>query len=311
MSAFPLQTRGISGSRLVLGCMRVGEPGNPVPAEEVFEAAWDAGIRMFDHADIYQGGRAEAACGEWLGRHPDRREQLVIQSKCGIRPGRYDCSRRHILAAVDGILERLGTPWLDILLLHRPDPLLEPVEVAEAFAELQASGRVRHFGVSNMNVPQVRLLQRALPMPLVVNQLEMSLARLDWVDDGVHVNHPGGPGTRFPAGMLEYAAMHDIQLQAWGALGRGAFSGRSLEDAATPTQRAAGLVAELAADKGTSPEAIVLGWLLRHPARIQPVVGTTSPQRILACRDALQVAGALSREEWYSLYLAARGGPIP
>lgn len=275
------------------------------------DAACEAGIRLFDHADIYRDGRAETVFGEWLRARPGRREQICIQSKCGVRPGRYDSSRAHILAAVDGSLRRLGTPYLDILLLHRPDPLVEPDEVAEAFERLSSAGKVRHFGVSNMNVHQLRHLQRALAQPLVVNQLEMSLGKLDWVEAGVRVNQPAGATAHFADGLLEHCGREGIQLQAWGALARGLFSGRALEDAAAHIAGAARQVRALANQKATTPESIVLGWLMRHPAGIQPVIGTTRPERIGACRDAARIAAELSREEWYALYLHARGGPLP
>jgi predicted oxidoreductase len=242
----------------------------------------------------------------------------VIQSKCGIRFAdesapftRYDFSREHILAAVDASLRRLGVEYLDILLLHRPDPLVEPEEVAEAFAALRAAGKVRHFGVSNMSAAQMRFLQRAVPYPLVANQLELSLARLDWLDQGVHVNQKAGLGSNFAEGLLEYCQGERVQIQAWGPLAQGIFSGRSLEDQPEHIVKTAALVAELAAEKGTTREAIVLGWLMRHPAMIQPVVGTITPERIAACRDAEEQAAQMSRDEWYRLYISARGAALP
>lgn len=304
-------------SPLVLGCMGLGGDESMGFREAVdqaiaaLDAAWESGIRQFDHADIYGGGRAESVFGAALKTRPDLREEMCLQSKCGIRPGRYDASKAHILESVECSLRRLGISCLDILLLHRPDPLMEPEEVAAAFVALKEAGKVLHFGVSNMNVPQMRLLQRMLPMPLVVNQLEMSLARLDWVDDGVLVNHPDGQAVQFPAGMLEHCALEGIRLQAWGPLGRGLFSGLPLDDAPEHVREAARRVSALAQEKDTTPEAVVLGWLMRHPARVQPVIGTTRAERIMACRDASRVAQELSREEWYSLYLAARGGPVP
>lgn len=317
MAVIPISQRQISDSPLALGCMgfggdsAAGYHGAIGSALAALDAAYDIGITLFDHADIYRDGRAEAVFGEWLKAHPDRRDHLCVQSKCGIRPGRYDSSRAHILAAVDGSLRRLGTPYLDILLLHRPDPLVEPDEVAEAFALLQSVGKVRHFGVSNMNVHQVRHLQHALPQPLVVNQLEMSLAKLDWVEEGVHVNQQAGAGVHFAEGLLEHCRREGIQLQAWGALARGLYTGRALDDAPLHVKQAAQRVRAMADEKGTTPESMVLGWLMRHPARIQPVIGTTRPERIAACRDAVRIAAELSREDWYSLYVLARGGPLP
>jgi predicted oxidoreductase len=179
-------------------------------AEKAVDAALAIGITMFDHADIYGRGKAEAAFGAILKNRPDVREQMVIQSKCGIRlgegalPGRFDFSTEHILQAVDGSLRRLGIDYLDVLLLHRPDPLMEPDEVAAAFGQLKAAGKVRYFGVSNMSVAQIRFLQRALPDHLVVNQLEMSLAHLHWLDQGIHVNQAAGASVNFSDGLIEY-----------------------------------------------------------------------------------------------------------
>jgi predicted oxidoreductase len=241
----------------------------------------------------------------------------VIQSKCGIRfgdgstPGRFDFSKSHIVGSVDGILQRLAVDYLDILLLHRPDPLVEPEEVAEAFGQLKAAGKVRYFGVSNMSVAQTRYLQRALPDQLAVNQLEMSLAHLDWLDQGVHVNQKAGVQVNFSEGLMEYCQEENIQIQAWGPLAQGRFSGRSTENEPENVRKTAELVKQMATEKDTSAEAIVLGWLMRHPAMIQPVVGTINPERIAACKDAEQQAQNMSREEWYALYVSARGNPMP
>jgi predicted oxidoreductase len=325
MPVIPLAARGISTSRLILGCMPFGGSWDRAPitpdhvqkAEQAIDAALSIGISMFDHADIYTMGKAETIFGSILKRRPGLREQIVIQSKCGIRfpegtvPTRFDFSKAHILEAVDGILERLAIDYLDILLLHRPDPLIEPDEVAEAFGILKDGGKVRHFGVSNMSPGQIRFLQRALPDPLVANQLEMSLAHLDWLDQGIHVNQKAGTSVNFAEGLMEYSQMENIQLQAWGPLAQGRFSGRALADQPANIQQTAALVKQLADAKATTPEAIVLGWLMRHPAMIQPVIGTTNPERIVACQDAERQAQAMTREEWYGLYVSARGANMP
>ncbi len=325
MSVLPLAQRGISTSRLVLGCMSFGGGWNRDPvtredvqkAEQAIDAARSIGITMFDHADIYARGKAEATFGAVLKRQPGLREQIVIQSKCGIRlaegavPGRFDFSRAHILEAVEGSLRRLGVDYLDVLLLHRPDPLMEPDEVAEAFGRLKAAGKVRYFGVSNMSAAHIRFLQQALPDQLAVNQLEMSLARLDWLDHGVHVNQKAGVGVNFAEGLLEYCQLAKIQIQAWGPLAQGRFTGRALDDEPEHIRRTAELVRQMAAAQETTVEAIVLGWLMRHPAMIQPVIGTANPDRILACRDAEQQAQRITRDEWYTLYVSARGQNMP
>lgn len=321
----PLERRGIAASRLVFGCMKLcgGMKANPITEEEILlteravDAALEAGITMFDHADIYARGQAEAVFGEMLRRRPQLRDRIVIQSKCGYRvepgsPKMYDFSRDHILRAVDRSLKRLAVERLDILLLHRPDPLMEPDEIAEAFGRLHASGKVGHFGVSNLGVDQIRYIQHALDMPLVVNQLDLSLGKLDWLDSGVLMNRRIDHAVRFPEGTLEHCRMEDIQLQAWGSLAQGRYTGRVMEAGATEAeQRTSALVKQLAQEKETTPEAIVLGWLMKHPAMIQPVIGTLNPERIAACADAARQAEAMTREEWYGLYQTSRGHEIP
>lgn len=325
MATMPLVKRGINPSRLVLGCMSFGGNWDRTPigqedirkAEQALDAALGIGITMFDHADIYTMGKAEQTFGAVLKNRPDLRDRIILQSKCGIRfsddtaPGRFDFSKSHILASVEGILQRLGTSYLDILLLHRPDPLMEPEEVAAAFGELKAAGKVRYFGVSNMSASQIRFLQQALPDQIAVNQLEMSLAHLHWLDQGVHVNQQAGTHVNFAEGLLEYCQLERIQVQAWSPLAQGRFSGRTLTAEPEQIQKTAALVGQMAASKETTPEAIVLGWLLRHPAAIQPVIGTINPQRIVACADAERQAQLMTREEWYALYVSARGEPLP
>jgi len=325
MKRIPLVERGVAASRLVMGCMSLGGGWNrnPISADDVFaaeravEAALAIGITMFDHADIYTLGKAEETFGRVLAGRPGLREQIVVQSKCGIRlaegslPGRFDFSREHILASIDGSLRRLGTPYLDVLLLHRPDALMEPDEIAEAFAAAKAAGKVRHFGVSNMDVGQMRFLQRALPDALVVNQLELSLARLDWLDQGVHVNQKVGAGVHFGEGLLEHCQTEAIQIQAWGPLAQGRFSGRPVDDQPESVRATAALVERMAGEKAVSREAIVLGWLMRHPAGIQPVLGTIDPGRLAACAGAEALAAAMTRDEWYTLFVSARGERLP
>ncbi|WP_169084812.1 aldo/keto reductase family oxidoreductase [Paenibacillus sp. PL91] len=326
MKLMPLARRGISDSRLVLGCMGLGgswDLADPITshhisqAEAAVEAALSIGITMYDHADIYTRGKAESVFGQVLKQQPRLREQMVIQSKVGIQladgvlPGRFNFSKEHILGSVDGILERLGIEYLDVLLLHRPDPLMEPDEIAEAFTKLKLAGKVRNFGVSNMSPGQIRFLQRELPDPIVVNQLEMSLLRHDWVDHGVHVNQKAGLNDSFPEGHMEFMQMENIQIQAWGPLAQGRFSGRPSDNAKEAELQTAALVKQLADENDTTPEAIVLGWLMKHPARIQPVIGTVNPERILACKDAEKQAELMTREQWYTLLVSARGVNMP
>lgn len=325
MRMMPLEKRGISNSRIAFGCMGIGGEWTTAPytkedyiiAEKAVEAALSIGITMFDHADIYKRGKSESIFGEILKNRPDLRDQIIIQSKCGIRfqddvtPQRFDFSKGHILSSVDGILQRLGVEHLDILLLHRPDPLMEPEEIAEAFNQVRSAGKVRHFGVSNMSSAQMRFIQNSLPEPLVVNQLEMSLARLDWVEQGILVNQKAGVNINFADGILEHCQMADIQIQAWGPLAQGKFSGKVIEDAPDTIKKTAALVQKLANEKETTPESIVLGWLMKHPARIQPVIGTSSAERVLACQDAVRVSENMTREEWYTLLESSRGVRMP
>jgi len=326
MEKSPLARRGIPASRLVLGCM--GFAGDdwfdrsPITSShvkighEAVEAALSSGINMFDHANIYKQGRAEQVFGQVLKERKASREDIFIQSKCGIRLGetpnqspRYDFSKTHILESVDGILTRLGVEYIDFLLLHRPDALVDPEELASAFADLRGTGKVRWFGVSNMSTGQIRLLQSYVSEPIVVNQLEMSLAKIGWLETGVHVNQPAARDNVFPEGTLEHCRLENIQIQAWGPLAQGIFSGRSLDGQSDAIRATANLVDKLATEKQTTREAIVLAWLMRHPAAIQPVIGTANPARIAACAGAYQVN--LSREEWYDLYISSRGRKLP
>ena len=325
MKKMPLEKRDISNSRLVLGSMGFGGGWNQDPitkehiksAEKAIDAALEIGISMFDHADIYTMGKAEKVFGEILKDRKDLRENIILQSKCGIRfpegnaPQRYDFSKQHIIDSVDGILKRLQTEYLDILLLHRPDPLVEPEEVAEAFEQLKSSGKVKHFGVSNMSAAQIKLLNAYCPDPMIVNQLEMSLKRIDWVDQGILVNQKAGTEVNFADGIIEYCRLENVQIQAWSPLANGMYSGRQLDHLSEGDKQTIQLVREMAEEKETTPESIILGWLMRHPALIQPVIGTTNPTRIQNCRDAIQQSENMSREEWYSLYTSSRGQKMP
>ncbi len=303
-------------SRLVYGCMTLGGDWQPTPltgadrqrAFAALDAAVAGGINVFDHADIYTVGKSESVFGEWLAAQPTRRGDLYLQSKGGIElrddSNRYLSSADAIVACVEGSLARLGTGWLDLWMLHRPDPLMAVDEIATAFESLHRAGKVRHFGVSNMHAGQLALLRDALGLPVVVNQLELSLGHLAWLDEGVDFNT--GPGTTGVARTIDACRRAGVQVQAWSPLARGRFSGRPAGESDRP---AAAVVTELAQAHRVSREAIVLAFLLRHPAAIQPVIGSVSPERISACAQALDVT--LSRADWYRLYVAARGRPLP
>ncbi len=279
-------------------------------AEAAIGAALDAGITAFDHADIYRHGKSEAVFGEVLAASPGLRQRITLQTKCGIRlpgngrPGHYDLRGPSILRRVEESLTRLRTDSLDVLLLHRPDPLAGPKEIAEALDSLHRQGMVRRFGVSNMSAAQIAHVQAHLDLPLVVNQLEMSLHRRDWVEAGVLLNTTAATSNGFPHGTLEYCSANGIALQAWGALAQGRFTGSEPNPAGE-------LVRRLAARKSTTPETVLLWWLQRHPAGIAPVIGTARPDRITACRDAVRREPELTHEEWYELWIAARGTPLP
>lgn len=318
----PLSKTFARADALVFGCMGLGGEWDApqITAEarrlafQALDCAFEQNFNVFDHADIYTRGKAELIFGEYLALHPGLREQIWLQTKCGIRfkdaqsVGRYDFSAGYIRQQVELSLRQLQTDYLDMLLLHRPDPLMEIAEVAMVLQALQQEGKVRHFGVSNFGAPQLQLLQSALSQPLLVNQLEMSLANIAWLEHNVLTGMEQGAAHFFGYGTLEYCQQHHIQIQAWGSLAQGLFTGGKTPQ--TPAQQhTAELVQQLAALYQCSPEAIVLGWLLRHPAGIQPVIGTTNPARIKACAEARQVN--LSREHWYSLYVASRGAPLP
>jgi predicted oxidoreductase len=315
-------TTSAPGYRVVYGCMCLGGSWEEesygaaaiAEAEAAIGAALDSGITVFDHADIYRFGKAESVFGEVLARSPGLRDRIIIQTKCGIRlpeggrPGHYDLRGSSIRQRVQESLFRLGTDSVDVLLLHRPDPLADPDDVAEALTSLHRQGLVGAVGVSNMDGQQIALLQSRLDLPLVANQLEMSLHRRDWLESGVLVNTRESTGVGFPHGTVEYCWMHGIRLQAWGSLAQGRYSGRAetTTDVAT-----AHLVQQLADAKGTTPETILLWWLQRHPAHVAPVIGTVRPERIAACRDAAERPPELTHEEWYSLWITARGAPLP
>ena len=326
MLSFPLREHLPQASRLVLGCMGFGGGWNAEPlsepdivrADAALDAALSLGITVLDHADIYTLGKAEQAFGVLFQRQPSLRERVLLQSKCGIRfadgagPKRYDLSAAHIERSVEASLQRLHTDRLDLLLLHRPDPLMQAAEVAEAFSRLHRAGKVRFFGASNMHAAQLQWLSRHLSLPLVANQLEMSLLQHDWLEADVTFNDPqGAVASRAGAwpGTLAHCQAEGVQLQAWGALAQGRLSGRLPADAPAAQVRAAALVAEIAQREAVSPEAVVLAWLMRHPAHIQPVIGTADPLRIRACAQAEGLV--LSREDWYALYEAARGRELP
>lgn len=275
-------------------------------ASSLIHTALEEGIDFFDHADIYGAGESESVFAQAVGMNPSVREQFRIQTKCGIRKGFYDASKEHILSSVEGSLRRLQTDYIDVLLLHRPDTLMEPEEVADAFSQLHASGKVRHFGVSNHNPMQVELLSTHLEQPLVINQLQLSVAHTGMIDAGLHVNMKVDGSIARDGSVLEYSRLKGMTIQAWSPFQYGFFEGVFLGN-----DRYAELnqtLEEIAKRHGVTPTALVIAWLMRHPARIQPIVGTTKPARLQEICRASQVE--LSREEWYKMYQAA-GNQLP
>lgn len=315
MKTMRLGTTPLEVSCIALGCMRLSQDRREALAS--IRAALDQGINFFDHADIYGRGQREESFSAIWEESPGLRGRIFLQSKCGIRPDwdlnplgakRYDFSAAHILAAVEGSLRRLKTDYLDVLLLHRPDALVEPEEVARAFDQLHSQGKVRYFGVSNHTAAQMQLLQRWVRQPLVADQLQLSLVHTQLIDEGIDMNRDVA-GANSSEGTLEYCRLHDITIQAWSPLAGGLLGSRAPSPPDVRLASAAAKVAEIAAAKGVSAEAVLIAWLLRHPARIQPIIGTMNPQRIAAACQADGIE--LSREEWYVLYIAGRGRDIP
>ncbi|WP_318616345.1 aldo/keto reductase [Sporosarcina sp. YIM B06819] len=295
-------------SNIIMGNMRLPQL-SLVEIEQLIRTALDEGINFFDHADIYGQGRSEELFAEAIQMNSSIRDKMIIQSKCGIKgkENYFDFSKEHILDSVDGILKRLQTDYLDLLLLHRPDPLMEPEEVAEAFEVLHSSGKVKYFGVSNHNPAQIELLQKYTPHKLVVNQVQLSIAHTPIIDAGISLNMNIDQAINRDSSVLEYCRLHDIQLQAWSPFQNGFFEGPFLGD----LEKFAELnkvIDDLAALYHVTNTAIATAWITRHPANIQVVLGTTNPQRL---KDAC--AGAeikLTRKEWYDIYKAA-GNIVP
>ena len=280
-------------------------------------AALDQGINFYDHADIYCRGKSEEVFSAIWQEVPSLRERIYLQSKCGIRfpgdggpaaPHRFDFSYEHIVASVEGSLKRLKTDYLDVLLLHRPDPLVEPEEVARAFDELHQAGKVRWFGVSNHTAAQLELLRHFVRQPIVANQVAFNVIHTHMLDEGIIFNQYNAKLAR-NEGTIEYCRLHNITLQAWGSLAWGLLTGRSSENPAENVTKTSAVVSEMAQQKGVSAEAILIAWIMRHPARVQAIIGTTNPQRIAAACQADGIE--LTREEWYRLFVAGRGESLP
>lgn len=290
---------------IALGCMRIA--GMEVKdVETLLKTSLEEGINYFDHADIYGGGQSEEVFAKAVASGGLRREDLLIQSKCGICDGYFDFSKKHILEAVDGILTRLNTDYLDALLLHRPDTLVEPEEVAQAFDHLEKSGKVLNFGVSNQNPMQIELLKKYVKQPLLFNQLQLSVMRTGMIDTGLNVNMKVANSVDHDGSILDYSRLNDMTIQAWSPFQYGFFEGIFLNNDKFPEVNQ--VIDQLADKYNVTNSAIAVAWILRHPAKIQTIIGTTKPSRIKDMSKASQVR--LSRKEWYEIYRAA-GNVLP
>ncbi len=295
----------LDASEIALGCMRIADLSNQ-EISTLVHTALDEGINFFDHADIYGGGQSEAKFAEALNMTPRLREKMILQGKCGIRRASFDFSKEYILESVDGILKRLQTDYLDVLLLHRPDALVEPEEVAEAFTILQDSGKVKYFGVSNQNPMQIELLTKFVKQPLVINQLQLSITNTGMIDAGINVNMQINASIDRDGSILDYCRLKEITIQPWSPFQYGFFEGAFLDNDKFPELNRK--INEIAASWGVTNTAIAIAWLLRHPAHMQPIVGTTNPGRV---RDICKASDIrLSRQEWYDIYLAV-GNKLP
>ncbi|HGR7381560.1 TPA: aldo/keto reductase family oxidoreductase [Streptococcus pneumoniae] len=295
-------------SEIVLGMMRIKDK-SVKEVEELVETALSVGINAFDLADIYGRGRCEELLGLVLKNRPDLREKMWIQSKCGIRIEEFtyfDFSKDYIIKSVDGILQRLKINHLDSLLLHRPDVLMESDQVAEAFNLLYKQGKVRDFGVSNQNPMMMELLKKDVKQPLAVNQLQLSAAFTPGFESAFHVNMEDSQAAMRDGSIFEYCQLHDVVIQAWSVLQFGYFKGNFVGN--EKFQALNQVLDRLAIKYGVTSSTIAISWILRYPAKMQAVVGTTNPKHL---REVSRAANfSLTRKEWYEIYLAA-GNNLP
>ena len=283
------------------GCMRMNGLDEKQAAFFI-EKALSLGVNFFEHADIYGKGECEKIFSKAIDMKPSVREKIILQSKCGIVPGKmYDLSKEHILKSVDEILKRLQTEYLDVLALHRPDALVEPEEVAEAFRILKESGKVRHFGVSNHKPLQMELLHKYLDEPLVVDQLQFSITNSSMVENGLEVNMTTKGAVDRDGSVLDYCRFHDITIQTWSPFQYGFFEGVFLNNEKFPELNQ--ILEEIATRYEVTPTTIATAWILRHPAHMQVIAGTMNEKRLEEICKASEIT--LSREEWYQIYLAA------
>ena len=294
---------GLQVPTIAVGCMRISDMSESEVSAFV-DTALQNGANFFDHADIYGGGKSEEVFGKAIKSL--NREDLIIQTKCGIRKGQFDFSYDHIVNSVDGSLKRLGTEYIDVLLLHRPDALMEPEEVAKAFDYLKTSGKVRHFGVSNQNPYQMELLQKAMDMPICANQLQFSIMHAPMIQSGINVNMYNESGVNRDGSVLDYCRLNKITIQPWSPMQYGFFEGCFVDNEKFPELNK--VLEDIANKYGVSKTTMAFAWILRHPARMQPVTGTTNLIRLADCLKASDIQ--ITREEWYEIYRAA-GNKLP
>ena len=288
-----------NASAIALGCMRIHALDN-AQVEELIMTALDNGVNFFDHADIYGKGKSEELFGEFMKNHKDLRDKMIIQTKCAIRPGYYDFSKEHIIESVETSLKRMNLDYIDVLLLHRPDTLMEPEEVGEAFEELYKSGKVKNFGVSNHNMMQIELLKTGVNVPLVINQLQLSIVNAGMITSGINVNMENKESVMHDGFLLEYSRLKNMTIQAWSPFRYGK-AGVFLDNPDYPELNAE--IDRLAEKYGVKNTAIAAAWILSHPAKIQVIAGTTNKERLSDICKATDVD--LTRQEWYSIYRSA------
>ncbi len=303
MYKIELGKSGLKVPTVAVGCMRISDMCEK-EVSAFIDTALCHDVNFFDHADIYGGGKSEILFGKAIT--PSMRDKLLIQTKCGIKQGSFDFSYEHIINSVNGSLERLGTEYIDVLLLHRPDTLMEPEEVAKAFDELKASGKVRHFGVSNQNPYQIQLLESCLDMPICVNQLQFSVMHAPMIQSGINVNMYNDSAVNRDGGVLDFCRLNRITIQPWSPMQYGFFEGCFIDDEKFPELNKT--LENIAEKYNASKTSIAFAWILRHPAKMQPVTGTTNLIRLADCIKASEIS--LSREEWYEIYRAA-GNILP
>jgi predicted oxidoreductase len=306
MRTINLGSSGLEVPVIAVGCMRINRISKP-EAETFVKTSLEQGANFFDHADVYGNGTCESIFAEAIGMNSTVREKIFLQTKCGIRPEvAFDFSKNHILKSVDGSLKRLKTDYIDVLLLHRPDALAEPEEVAEAFGILHASGKVRYFGVSNQRPALIRLLQKYVKQPIVANQLQLSITNATMISQSLHENMLDDWAVDRDGGVLDFCRLENITIQPWSPFQYGFFEGVFLGNKKFPELNAK--IDGIAKKYSVSDTTIALAWLLRHPAKFQPVTGTMHTGHLRDCVKAADIK--LTREEWYEIYIAA-GNTLP